>query len=139
MIRLSYEDLFTFLDTDGLDPDMTYAQFMQEIVDIEGDEDVVPPLDPDEFKVLKKAVADKELVEICCGTDMSENHLGGDDILEYVAATANAAKLGLEIVTWYGPNAEALAIGVRPGLLDLFEGEPGLDERQDAMDEVDAE
>lgn len=138
MIRLSYDSLFEFMAS-GLDPTQTYAEFMAEIVDMEGDEDAAPPLDPDEFKALKEAFTAKEIVDICCGREMSCDRPGGDDILEYIKATANAAKLGLEIVTWYGPEAQALAVGLKPGLLDLFEGEPGLDERQDAMDEVDAE
>jgi hypothetical protein len=137
MIRLSYEDLWQFLDANS--NSSNYAEFMQQIVDIEGDEDAAPPLDPDEYKILREAMEAKDLVVICQGQEMSCDRPGGDDILEYISETANAAKLGLEIVTWYGPNAEAMAVGVKPGLLDLFEGEPGLDERQDAMDEVDAE
>lgn len=138
MIRLSYEDLWNFLDATGPNDATTYAEYMAQIVDIEGDEDAAPPLDPDEYAAIKKAVADNELVVICQGQEMSCDRPGGDDILSYIDETVRVAKLGLEIVTWYGPQTQALAFGVKPGLLDLFEGEPDLDPRQDAMDGVDA-
>jgi len=45
---------------------------------------------------------------------MSECGLGGDNVVEIVDTVLQAIKDGYEIFTWYGPNSEALVIGLIP-------------------------
>jgi len=50
---------------------------------------------------------------------MTQNHIGGDDVVGIVDQVLAAQKEGYSIVTWYGPAAEVLVLGVREGDLNL--------------------
>lgn len=50
---------------------------------------------------------------ICWDFGMSENHIGGDDVVSYVDSTIEAIKEGYEIYTWYGDDSEVLIIGIK--------------------------
>ena len=60
--------------------------------------------------------------EIVTDQFMSENHIGGDDIVGTVDQVLNAIAQGYEIITWYGSDAEALVVGVRPNVLEFTDG-----------------
>lgn len=62
-----------------------------------------------------------DVKNIVADFSMSENHIGGDDVLSYIDEVVSAMKEGYEIVTWYGSNTEALAAGIRPGTIELSE------------------
>lgn len=44
---------------------------------------------------------------------LSENHIGGDDVLYFIQKTIEVMKEGYEIHTWYGEKTEVLVIGVK--------------------------
>ena len=50
---------------------------------------------------------------ILCDFCMSENHLGGDDMIFVVDSVLEAIKDGYHIHTWYGDNAEVLIFGMK--------------------------
>lgn len=52
---------------------------------------------------------------------MSEHHLGGDDVISMIDSVLEAVKDGYVVVTWYGPNTEALVAGIRPGELTVVD------------------
>ena len=43
---------------------------------------------------------------------MSENRLGGDDMVELAAEVISAIEEGWKVVTWYGPDTEVLVAGI---------------------------
>lgn len=44
---------------------------------------------------------------------MSENHIGGDDVISFVDATIEAIKEGYQVHTWYGDDGEVLILGIK--------------------------
>lgn len=50
---------------------------------------------------------------------MSEGHLGGDDLVDYVDAVLDACKAGFTVYTWYGDKSEAMAVGYKPEQLNI--------------------
>lgn len=65
------------------------------------------------------AVNALDLKAIVVDFSMSENHIGGDDVVSIVDQVLEAQTEGYRIATWYGPDAEVLVIGYRPGQLTL--------------------
>src|SRR5262245_36587221 len=79
-------------------------------------------IEPDEitlneavFNLLKAA----DLKNILAGSEMSENHLGGDDLVSLVDEVLAAQKDGYVVVTWYGHHTEALVVGYKPDQLTI--------------------
>jgi hypothetical protein len=68
-------------------------------------------LTAEQFAYLKTQDVRPILVDQCAG----ENHLGGDDLVSLVDDVLAAQRDGYQILTWYGPDAEVLIAGVRPG------------------------
>lgn len=60
-----------------------------------------------------------DIKQFVADSAMSENHIGGDNVVSIVDEVLAAIKEGYEIITWYGPNTEALVIGVRPGTIEV--------------------
>jgi len=60
-----------------------------------------------------------DITAICAESDMGEGYVGGDDVVSIVNDVLQAQKDGYSIVTWYGPDAEVLIVGVRGGTLNL--------------------
>jgi hypothetical protein len=55
---------------------------------------------------------------VCADFSMSENHIGGDDVIKIVNDTIKAINEKLKVVTWYGPELEVLIIGIDPELYE---------------------
>jgi hypothetical protein len=68
-------------------------------------------LTADQFAHLKT----EDLRPILVDQYASENHVGGDDLVSLVDDVLAAQRDGYQILTWYGPDAEVLIAGVRPG------------------------
>lgn len=118
-MQVTAKQLYVFLanggyptpqDADGL---LTFAEFVEGWV---GDGDEMP-FDQTTYDALQKC----DLKNICAAWEMSENHLGGDDMVSLAAETAAAMREGYEIFTWYGPESEALVVGYRPSQLTVVE------------------
>lgn len=58
---------------------------------------------------------------IVVDSSMSENRMGGDDIVSIVDQVLNAQRDGYDIITWYGADTKVLILGVRKGDLTLTE------------------
>ena len=64
-----------------------------------------------EFEALK--ALDFEV--ICCDFSMSENHIGGDDIISFLDKTLDVCRDNAnthQVITWYGDDTEVLIVGV---------------------------
>ena len=61
-----------------------------------------------------------DLKTVTAGQGMSENHPGGDDIVSVAEGVVAAIAEGYTIVTWYGPDAEALVAGYKPDQLTVI-------------------
>ena len=75
-----------------------------------------------DFNALHTLLEDKvgnPIRQIVADQGMSENHLGGDDLVSVVDQTLAAIKDGYEIATWYGPETEVLVVGYRPDYLTV--------------------
>lgn len=102
--RISKQQVYHFLDKGGPDAD-DFRSFLAEFDDEEC------PLDEGQFNDLKAA----DLNNILVGSEMSENHLGGDDLISLADDVISAAEDGYKVYTWYGPESEALVFGLKPG------------------------
>lgn len=94
----------------------TYLDNIQGI-EMSEEEEVNHPLEltQTEFYALQAM----DIKKIVAETGMSENHIGGDDVISIVDETIAAIKEGYEIITWYGPKTQALIVGVRPNTLEI--------------------
>lgn len=101
--NVSKQQLFVFLANGGLDTE-NYEQFSEGWLD-----DDPNPITPELYEALKQA----DLKPILNGSEMSEDHLGGDDLVAVADDVLAAIKEGYEIVTWYGPKSEALVAGIK--------------------------
>lgn len=70
---------------------------------------------------IDKLVQSDKIQEIVIDQYMSENHIGGDDIVSAVDGVLNAISTGYEIISWYGKDAEVLVVGIKPGLLEVVD------------------
>ena len=64
-----------------------------------------------EFEALKAL----DFKVICCDFSMSENHIGGDDIISFVDKTLDVCRDNAnthQVITWYGDDTEVLIVGV---------------------------
>lgn len=63
------------------------------------------------FKWLRSAAGNVRVIvhDFC----MSENRIGGDDVIDYVEAAVKAERDGFAVETWYGPGGEVLIIGIK--------------------------
>ncbi len=60
-----------------------------------------------------------DLKVVVADSNMSENHLGGDNVVEYVEEAVAAVRAGYSVFTWYGDDTEALVVGIKPGQIDI--------------------
>jgi hypothetical protein len=93
-----------------------YATY-EEFVGNSADPDEIT-LDETTFNILRSC----DLKAIIAGSEMSENHLGGDDLVSVADDLLAAIKEGYAITTWYGAASEALVAGYRPGQLSVIFG-----------------
>ena len=70
----------------------------------------IEDLDPS----LVAALEASDIKLVIADFSMSENHLGGDDLIEFIDNTLEAIREGYTIVTWYGDGTEVLVAGIRP-------------------------
>ena len=92
-----------------------YATY-EEFVGNSADPDEIT-LDEATFNILRSC----DLKTIIAGSEMSENHLGGDDLVAVADDVVAAVRDGYAITTWYGRKTEALVAGYRPGQLSVRE------------------
>ena len=86
--------------------------------DFDADELAGAGVEVDEATI--EAVKKLDIKQICVDFSMSENHLGGDNLVDCVDTVLAAQKEGYRIVTWYnGPDTDVLILGFRPADLDL--------------------
>jgi hypothetical protein len=72
------------------------------------------------YNSLENNVTDAyDIQQIVVASGMSEDHLGGDDIVNLVKDVLEAQKNGYAIYSWYGPDTEVLIIGYRPDELTI--------------------
>jgi hypothetical protein len=107
--------IWEFLNNSGIE----YATY-EEFVGNSGDPDEIT-LDEATFNVLKSC----DLKTIIAGSEMSEDHLGGDDLVSVADDVLAVIKEGYAVTTWYGHNSEALVAGYRPGQLSVKEPDIG--------------
>jgi hypothetical protein len=103
--------IWEFLNNSG----SQYATY-QEFVDNNIEPEEVT-LDEATFNILRSC----DLKTIIAGSEMSEDHLGGDDLVSVADDVMAAIKEGYAVTTWYGHNSEALVAGYRPGQLSVKE------------------
>jgi hypothetical protein len=101
--------IWEFLNNSGSE----YATY-EEFVGNSADPDEIT-LDEAIFNALKAC----DLKTIIAGSEMSENHLGGDDLVSVADDVVAAVRDGYAITTWYGHNSEALVAGYRAGQLSV--------------------
>ncbi len=65
------------------------------------------------------AVASCDIKAICVDWEMSENHIGGDDIVAIATALREAILTGYRVFISYGPNTEVLIVGYRQNELAI--------------------
>lgn len=54
--------------------------------------------------------------EVVVNFGMSEQHIGGDDIIAFVDKVIEMRSRNFDIITWYGPDTEVLILAVRISL-----------------------
>ncbi len=70
---------------------------------------------------LVEQLARLDICTIVVNRSMSENHIGGDDVVDAVIQVLAVQAKGYSILTWYGPNSEVLIIGYRSNELNLVD------------------
>ena len=103
--------IWEFLNNSGSE----YATY-EEFVGNSADPDEIT-LEEATFNILRSC----DLKTIIAGSEMSENHLGGDDLVAVADDVVAAVRDGYAITTWYGRKTEALVAGYRPGQLSVKE------------------
>ena len=103
MITVSHAQLFQFLQNGGQEDN--WPNFQEVVTD--DPEGLL--LDEATFTALKEC----DLKSILSGSEMSTDHLGGDDLVGLADDVVQAIEFGYTIATWYGPNSEALVCGYR--------------------------
>jgi hypothetical protein len=103
--------IWEFLNNSGSE----YATY-EEFVGNSADSDEIT-LDEATFNILRS----RDLKTIIAGSEMIENHLGGDDLVAVADDVLAAIWDGYAITTWYGHNSEALVAGYRPEQLSVKE------------------
>lgn len=93
-----------FLEADYAD----YAGYLEDCED--------PTLTKKEFLHLTKC----DLKCVLASSEMSENHLGGDDLCAMASDVLATVKEGFEVMVWYGPKSEALVVGYRPNQVKIL-------------------
>lgn len=91
---------------------ISYAKLYEALSGINDDPEAVDQATMDAVNAL-------DIKAIVVDFSMSENHIGGDDVVNIVDQVLAAQTEGYRIITWYGPEAEVLVIGYRPGQLTL--------------------
>lgn len=59
----------------------------------------------------------EDIQHIIADFSMSENHIGGDDIISYINQVLGAIADKKRVVAWYGEDTEVLVLAIRE---DLF-------------------
>jgi len=67
--------------------------------------------DEDADEKLVKKLEKLDILQICVDFSMSEQHIGGDDIVRIVGEALDAVAQGYKIANWCGPEAQVLIIG----------------------------
>lgn len=120
MITIDKTQLFTFLECEA----DSYDDYKAMLADYER-----PLTLTDEQWQYLKGCTFKTIVH---GTEMSEDHLGGDDMVGVADDVLIALKEGFQICTWYGSDAEAMVVGYRADCLTITEP-PDEDDEDDAI------
>jgi hypothetical protein len=83
-----------------------YEDFREQVTDLNGEEVLI---DEAAFAGLKNC----DFRKIVAGSHLSENHLGGDDLIAVADDVLRAVEDHYQIVTWYGQETQALIAGYR--------------------------
>lgn len=117
MLKVSAVALHEFLQIGANDvygsEKWNYDTYLDNLNELHDDEN--PQLTEETFHTLQAM----DIKQIVADSSMSENHIGGDDVIAYIDEVVAAIKEGYEIITWYGPKAQVLVIGVRPNTLEI--------------------
>jgi hypothetical protein len=89
-----------------------YADFREQVADVNGEKVLI---DEAAFAGLK----DCDFRKIVVGSHLSENHLGGDDLVTVADDVLRAVEEHYQVVTWYGPNTQALIAGYHKDQLTI--------------------
>jgi hypothetical protein len=54
-----------------------------------------------------------ELKVVLVGWEMSTEHLGGDDLIDYIKSALEVERAGYHVLTWYGPKSEVVVVGIK--------------------------
>jgi hypothetical protein len=106
MLRVTKHQLFQFAAYGEEETHQVFLEFVS---------DVKRPLARAKFEALKKC----DLKRIVAGSEMSENHLGGDNLVDVADGVLAAVAEGYAICTWYGPKTEAMVVGYRTNELAI--------------------
>lgn len=112
-VRVTHQQMYLFLDHGGKSVDYTFDQWEDENKGND-DPDIVGF---DLFNALKRCTIE----DVVVSKSMSENHLGGDDVLWFVELTLKAVEKGLKIECWYGDSTEVLVVGYDPNEIEFVE------------------
>lgn len=110
MLTINKAQLHQFLEN-GEDCEK-YEAFREEVADMNGEKVL---LDETTFAGLKNC----EFRKIVAGSHLSENHLGGDDLVAVADDVLRAIEDHYQIVTWYGQETQALIAGYRKDQLTI--------------------
>ncbi len=112
MLKIKAAQLHGIFQLFGEDNDISKVNEMFESYQEEIEEDLISKED-------FLGLAHCDIEQICVGQGMSENHLGGDDLVEIADEVRDAIEDGYKVFTWYGPETEVLIIGYRPDELKI--------------------
>lgn len=105
-MKFTKAQLYEFLSNQEQTENGTYEEYLESTSKEE--EEVLTAKEFEALKVLDFKV-------ICCDFGMSENHIGGDDIVSFVDKTLDVCRDNVNthnVVTWYGDDTEVLIVGV---------------------------
>jgi len=88
----------------------------QEECQNEGPDAAPTYLERDQFEYLKVEAAVGNIKAIMVDQYASENHPGGDDLVSLADEVLTATRDGLQVITWYGPQAEVCVVAFKHGL-----------------------
>ena len=110
MPEVTKRQIWEYLSNGGPDYD-SFGAFREQATD-------ELSIDQAAFEALKGC----DLRQIVADSEMSECHLGGDDLVSMADDVLAAVKDGYAVATWYGPDSEALVVGYRPDQLTVING-----------------
>lgn len=117
MLTITRYQLWAFLQMGAVG--YTYVEYCDHYAadygPAEGGPPSEPELPPEAFEALKAA----DLRDIVSDQCMTDNRIGGDQIVDIADQVCTAIEQGYAISTWYGEDSEALIVGYRADQLTV--------------------